>query len=143
MGRHAGWMTAACALAARQEGGAPHVLLLPEIAFNEGRFLAKVKQAVERYGQCVIAVSEGIKGPGGEFVSASGVKDAFGHEQLGGGAPLITNFVGASLGYKCRWALAGYLQRSARHIASATDVEQAYAVGRAAGEFAIAGKHPV
>jgi 6-phosphofructokinase 1 len=143
MGRHAGWMTAACALAARQEGGAPHVLLLPEIAFNEGRFLAKVKQAVERYGQCVIAVSEGIKGPGGEFVSASGVKDAFGHEQLGGVAPIIANLVGATLGYKCRWALAGYLQRSARHIASATDVEQAYAVGRAAVEFAIAGKHAV
>ena len=143
MGRHAGWMTAACALAAEEEGGAPHVLLLPEIAFDEGRFLAKVQQAVERYGHCVIAVSEGIKEPGGEFFSASGSKDAFGHVQLGGVAPVITNLVGAKLGYKCHWAVADYLQRSARHIASETDVQQAYAVGRAAVEFAIAGRNAV
>ena len=143
MGRHAGWMTAGCALAAEEEGGAPHVLLLPEIAFDEGRFLAKVQQAVERYGHCVIAVSEGIKGPGGEFLSASGSKDAFGHVQLGGVAPVITNLVGAKLGYKCHWAVADYLQRSARHIASETDVQQAYAVGRAAVEFAIAGRNAV
>ena len=143
MGRHAGWMTAACALAAEEEGGAPHVLLLPEIAFDEARFLAKVKQAVERYGHCVIAVSEGLKGPGREFLSASGSKDAFGHVQLGGVAPVITNLVGAKLGYKCHWAVADYLQRSARHIASETDVQQAYAVGRAAVEFAIAGRNAV
>jgi len=143
MGRHAGWMTAACALAAEEEGGAPHVLLLPEIAFDEARFLAKVKQAVERYGHCVIAVSEGLKGPSGEFLSASGSKDAFGHVQLGGVAPVITNLVGAKLGYKCHWAVADYLQRSARHIASETDVQQAYAVGRAAVEFAIAGRNAV
>ena len=143
MGRHAGWMTAGCALAAEEEGGAPHALLLPEIAFDEGRFLAKVHQAVERYGHCVIAVSEGIKRPGGEFLSASGSKDAFGHLQLGGVAPVITNLVGAKLGYKCHWAVADYLQRSARHIASETDVQQAYAVGRAAVEFAIAGRNAV
>ena len=143
MGRHAGWMTAACALSAEEEGGAPHVLLLPEIAFDEARFLAKVKQAVERYGHCVIAVSEGLKGPGREFLSASGSKDAFGHVQLGGVAPVITNLVGAKLGYKCHWAVADYLQRSARHIASETDVQQAYAVGRAAVEFAIAGRNAV
>jgi 6-phosphofructokinase 1 len=143
MGRHAGWMTAACALAAEEEGGAPHVLLLPEIAFDEARFLAKVKQAVERYGHCVIAVSEGLKGPGREFLSASGSKDAFGHVQLGGVAPVITSLVGAKLGYKCHWAVADYLQRSARHIASETDVQQAYAVGRAAVEFAIAGRNAV
>ena len=143
MGRHAGWMTAACALAAEEEGGAPHVLLLPEIAFDEARFLAKVKQAVERYGHCVIAVSEGLKGPGREFLSASGSKDAFGHVQLGGVAPVITNLVGAKLGYKCHWAVADYLQRSARHIASETDVQQAYAVGRAVVEFAIAGRNAV
>ena len=143
MGRHAGWMTAGCALAAEEEGGAPHVLLLPEIAFDEGRFLAKVQQAVERYGHCVIAVSEGVKGPGGEFLSASGSKDVFGHVQLGGVAPVITNLVGAKLGYKCHWAVADYLQRSARHIASETDVQQAYAVGRAAVEFAIAGRNAV
>ena len=143
MGRHAGWMTAACALAGEKEGDAPHVLLFPEIPFNEERFLNKVKQAVERYGHCVIAVSEGIKRQDGEFVSASGTKDAFGHTQLGGVAPVITNLIGAKLGYKCHWAVADYLQRSARHIASETDVEQAYAVGRAAVEFAIAGRNAV
>jgi 6-phosphofructokinase len=142
MGRHAGWMTAACALAAEREDGAPHVLLLPEIAFDEGRFLAKVEQAMERYGHCVIAVSEGIKGPHGEFLSA-GLEDAFGHAQLGGVAPIITNLIGEKLGYKCHWAVADYLQRSARHLASETDVQQAYAVGRAAVEFAIAGKNAV
>jgi 6-phosphofructokinase 1 len=136
-------MTAACALAAEQEGEAPHVLLLPEIAFDEGRFLAKVDGAVERHGHCIIAVSEGIKGPGGEFLSASGSKDAFGHVQLGGVAPVITRLITAKLGYKCHWAVADYLQRSARHIASETDVQQAYAVGRAAVEFAIAGKNAV
>ena len=143
MGRHAGWMTAACALAAEQEGDAPHVLLLPELPFHEERFLKKVQQAVERCGYCVIAVSEGIKRPDGEFLSASGVKDAFGHTQLGGVAPMITNLIAAKLGHKCHWAVADYLQRSARHIASQTDVDQAYAVGRAAVEFAIAGRNAV
>ena len=142
MGRNAGWMTAACALAAEQKGDAPHVLLLPEIAFHEGRFLAKVEEAVERYGHCVVAVSEGIKGLAGEFLSA-GVKDASGHAQLGGVAPIVTNLIGDKLRYKCHWAVADYLQRSARHIASETDVQQAYAVGRAAVEFAIAGKNAV
>jgi ATP-dependent phosphofructokinase / diphosphate-dependent phosphofructokinase len=143
MGRHAGWTTAACALAAEREGDAPHVLLLPEVEFNEGRFLAKVEEALERYGHCVIAVSEGVKGPDGEFLSASGSKDAFGHAQLGGVAPFITNLISAKLGCKCHWAVPDYLQRSARHIASETDVLQAYAVGRAAVEFAIAGRHAV
>jgi ATP-dependent phosphofructokinase / diphosphate-dependent phosphofructokinase len=143
MGRHAGWTTAACALAAEQEGDAPHVLLLPEVAFNEGRFLAKVEGALERYGHCVIAVSEGIKRPDGEFLSASGLEDVFGHTQLGGAAPLITNLITAKLGCKCHWAVPDYLQRSARHIASKTDVEQAYAVGRAAVEFAVAGRNAV
>jgi 6-phosphofructokinase 1 len=143
MGRHAGWMTAACALAAERQGDAPHVLLLPELAFDEGRFLNRVEQAVEQYGCCVIAVSEGIKRPDGEFVAASGIKDAFGHTQLGGVAPVITNLIAAKLGHKCHWAVADYLQRSARHIASQTDVEQAYAVGRAAVEFAIAGRNAV
>src|SRR5262245_30219023 len=143
MGRHAGWTTAACALAAEREGDAPHVLLLPEVAFNEQRFLAKVRASVEQYGHCVIAVSEGVKGPDGEFLSASRSKDAFGHAQLGGVAPLITNLISGRLGFKCHWAVADYLQRSARHIASATDVQQAYAVGRAAVEFAIAGRSAV
>jgi 6-phosphofructokinase 1 len=113
------------------------------VAFKEERFLAKVEEALERYGYCVIAASEGVKGPDGEFLSASGLKDAFGHTQLGGIAPLITNLISAKLGCKCHWAVADYLQRSARHIASETDVEQAYAVGRAAVEFAIAGRSAV
>jgi ATP-dependent phosphofructokinase / diphosphate-dependent phosphofructokinase len=143
MGRHAGWMTAACALAAEREGDAPHVLLLPEVAFKEGRFLAKVEDALERYDHCVIAASEGVRGPDGEFLSASGAEDAFGHAQLGGVAPLITNLISAKLSCKCHWAVPDYLQRSARHIASETDVEQAYAVGRVAVEFAIAGRSAV
>ena len=143
MGRHAGWATAACALAAEREGEAPHILLLPEVLFNEERFLSKVERALERYGQCVVAVAEGVKGPDGEFLSASGSTDAFGHAQLGGAAPVITNLIGAKLGSKCHWAVPDYLQRSARHIASETDLQQAYAVGRAAVEFAIAGRSAV
>jgi ATP-dependent phosphofructokinase / diphosphate-dependent phosphofructokinase len=143
MGRHAGWTTAACALAAEHEGDAPHILLLPEIAFDQGRFLAKVEDALERYDQCVIAVSEGVKGPDGEFLSASGLTDSFGHAQLGGVAPLISNLISTKLGCKCHWAVPDYLLRSARHIASETDLQQAYAVGRAAVEFAINGRNAV
>jgi len=142
MGRHAGWATAACALAADREGDAPHILLLPEVPFDERRFLAKVEETLQRRGHCVIAVSEGIKGADGEFL-ASGVKDAFGHAQLGGVAPVITRLISAKLGCRCHWAVPDYLQRSARHIASATDLEQAYAVGRAAVEFALAGSNAV
>jgi len=143
MGRHAGWTTAACALAADHEGDGPHILLLPEVAFDEGRFLRKVAEALERYDHCVIAVSEGVKGPDGEFLSASGLKDSFGHAQLGGVAPLISNLISTKLDCKCHWAVPDYLLRSARHIASETDLEQAYAVGRAAVEFAIAGRNAV
>ena len=143
MGRHAGWTTAACALAAEHEDDAPHLLLLPEVAFDEGRFLDKVEQALARYGHCVIAVSEGLKRADGAFFAASEVQDAFGHSQLGGVAPLLTNLIGARLGCRCHWAVPDYLQRSARHIASRTDVEQAYAVGCAAVEFAAAGRSGV
>jgi 6-phosphofructokinase 1 len=118
-------------------------LLLPEVTFNEERFLAKVDKALERYDHCVIAVSEGVKRPDGEFLSASGLQDAFGHTQLGGVAPIVTNLITAKLGCRCHWAVPDYLQRSARHIASRTDVEQAYAVGRAAVEFAVAGRSAV
>jgi ATP-dependent phosphofructokinase / diphosphate-dependent phosphofructokinase len=97
MGRHAGWTTAACALAAEEDGGAPHILLLPEVTFNEEPFLARVETALTRYGHCVIAVSEGIKGPDGQFLSASGSMDTFGHTQLGGVAPVITNLISAKL----------------------------------------------
>ena len=143
MGRHAGWTTAACALAAEQEGDAPHILLLPEVAFNEGRFLPKVEEVLKRHGHCVVAVSEGVKGPDGEFLAASGLRDAFGHSQLGGVAPVITGLISAQIGCKCHWAVPDYLQRSARHLASEIDVQQAYAVGRAAVDFAIAGKSAV
>ena len=142
MGRHAGWTTAACALAAEREGDGPHILLLPEVAFDERRFLARVEQVLARCGHCVIAASEGIKGADGEFL-ASSTEDVFGHAQLGGVAPLIAKLITARLGCRCHWAVPDYLQRSARHIASTTDVEHAYAVGRAAVEFAIAGRSAV
>ena len=143
MGRHAGWTTAASALAAEHEGDAPHILLLPEIAFDEGRFLAKVEEALARHDQCVIVVSEGLKGANDEFLSATGTMDSFGHAQLGGVAPLISNLIAAKIGCKCHWAVPDYLLRSARHIASGTDLEQAYAVGRAAVEFAVGGQNAV
>jgi ATP-dependent phosphofructokinase / diphosphate-dependent phosphofructokinase len=142
MGRHAGWAAAACALAAERDGDAPHILLLPEVPFDEGRFLAKVEGTLARYDHCVIAVSEGVKGPDGAFLTA-GLEDVFGHSQLGGVVPLITRLIGSRLGCRCHWAVPDYLQRSARHIASETDVEQAYAVGRAAVELAIAGRNAV
>src|SRR5262249_31989079 len=129
--------------ASEQEGGPPHILLLPEVTFDQERFLAKVGQVLDRHGHCVIAASEGVKAPDGEFLAKSGLKDAFGHAQLGGVAPMLTGVIRAKLGCKCHWAVADYLQRSARHIASETDVEQAYAVGRAAVEFALAGKTAV
>lgn len=143
MGRHAGWITAACALAHEAPDDAPHVLLLPEIAFDEEKFLARVQQTVEQYGHCVIAVSEGVKDAEGRFLSDSGVRDAFGHAQLGGVAPVIANLVKQKLGYKFHWAVADYLQRAARHLGSLTDVEQAYAVGKAAVELALAGHNAV
>lgn len=143
MGRHAGWITAACGLAAEAEGEGPHILLFPEVEFDEEKFLAKVKATVEKYDHCVIGVSEGIKGKDGKFFAESGLKDAFGHAQLGGVAPAIAQLIKDKLGYKYHWAVADYLQRAARHIASKTDVDQAYALGQAAVEFALAGKNSV
>ncbi len=143
MGRHAGWITAACGLAAEQEGDAPQVLLFPEITFDEARFLAKVDATVKKYGYCAIAASEGLRRPDGKYLSESGLVDAFGHAQLGGVAPVIANLVKDKLGYKYHWAVADYLQRAARHIASKTDLEQSYAVGREAVRFALAGKNAV
>ena len=139
MGRHAGWITAAVGLAQEKAGQAPHVLLFPEIAFDEAAFLAKVDESVKRYGYCAIGVSEGLQDKDGRFLSESGLKDAFGHAQLGGVAPMIANLVKAKLGYKYHWAVADYLQRAARHIASKTDLEQSYAVGKAAVELAVKG----
>ncbi len=143
MGRNAGWITAACGLAAEHDGDAPHILLFPEIAFDEHRFIAKVALTVERHGNCVIAVSEGLRNKDGKFFAESGLRDAFGHSQLGGVAPLIANLVKEKLKLKTRWAIADYLQRAARHIASKVDVEQAYAVGKAAVEFAMNGHNAV
>ena len=143
MGRHAGWIAAAAGLAAERSGDAPHLILFPEKVFDEDAFVARVAKTVKRYGHCVVAVSEGIKYPDGRFVAASGGRDAFGHAQLGGVAPQLAQLVKARLGLKYHWAVADYLQRAARHLASKTDVEQAYAVGKAAVALALAGENAV
>ena len=143
MGRHAGWIAAAGGLAAEFEGDAPHLIVFPEIPFDEERFLARVRECVEVHGYCVVVVSEGARYPDGRFLSEAGARDAFGHAQLGGVAPVVAEMIRGRHGYKFHWAVADYLQRAARHIASGTDVEQAYAMGRAAVEFALAGKSAV
>ncbi len=139
MGRHAGWIAAAGGLAGQRRGEAPHIILFPEIAFDKERFLARVKQCVSDFGYCVIVVSEGAKYADGKFLAEAGTKDAFGHTQLGGVGPVVANMVREAHGYKFHWAVADYLQRAARHIASRVDVEQAYAVGKAAVEYASPG----
>lgn len=143
MGRHAGWIAAAGGLAAEKDGDSPHIILLPEVPLNVEAFLKKVQDTVKKYDHCSIVVSEGVKNADGTFVSEQGLVDAFGHKQLGGVAPVIAKLIKDNLKYKYHWAVADYLQRAARHIASKTDVEQAYAMGRAAVEFALAGKNAV
>jgi 6-phosphofructokinase 1 len=143
MGRHAGWIAAAGGLAGQKPGDAPQVILFPEITFDEAAFLARVKGSVEKNGYCVIVVSEGVKNAEGKFLAEAGTRDAFGHAQLGGVGPVIAGLVKDKLGYKYHWAVADYLQRAARHIASKTDVDQAYAVGKAAVEYAVKGMHAV
>ncbi|MDP8985925.1 MAG: 6-phosphofructokinase [Pseudomonadota bacterium] len=143
MGRHAGWLAAASGLGCEKSGDAPHIILFPEIAFDRPRFLTKVKQAVEKYGYCVVVVSEGVRNPDGKFLAEAGTTDAFGHAQLGGVGPVVAQMTQQAFGYKFHWAVADYLQRSGRHIASAVDVAQAYAVGKAAVEFALKGKNAV
>jgi 6-phosphofructokinase len=143
MGRHAGWIAASAGLASQDETQGPHIILFPEIAFNPEKFLAKVKQCVKRYGYCVIAASEGTHYKDGRFLADSGLKDAFGHSQLGGVAPLLSTLIKDKLQLKTHWAVSDYLQRSARHIVSATDLKQAYAVGKAAVDFAYKGKNSV
>jgi len=143
MGRHAGWITAACGLAAEREGEAPHILLFPEVEFDQEKFLARVDNDVRKYGYCTVGVSEGLRWPDGKFLSESGLRDAFGHAQLGGVAPLIAQLVQTNLKQKYHWAVADYLQRAARHIASKTDAAQSYAVGKAAVELAVKGRSGV
>jgi len=143
MGRHAGWIAAAGGLAGATPDDAPHIILLPEVPFNQRKFLQRVKRSVEKNEYCVVVVSEGAQYKNGRFLADAGTTDAFGHKQLGGAAQIIAQMVRDELGYKYHYAVADYLQRSARHIASATDVAQAYAVGKAAVEMALAGKNAV
>jgi 6-phosphofructokinase len=143
MGRHAGWIAAAGGLAGKGPGDAPHIILFPEIPFNKRAFLKRVRECVTQYDYCVIVVSEGASYANGKFLAEAGTRDAFGHAQLGGVAPVVAQMVRDNLGYKYHYAIADYLQRSARHIASATDVKQAYAVGKAAVKMAISGETAV
>ena len=143
MGRHAGWMAASSALARTSNEDAPHIILLPEVTFNQKDFLALVKQVVAKHGYCVVVVSEGVKNSKGKFLAESDRRDAFGHSQLGGIAPFISELINNKLKIKNHWAVADYLQRSARHIASKVDLEQAQAVGSFAIKYALAGMNGV
>ena len=143
MGRHAGWIAAAGGLAGSGAGDAPHIILFPEVPFDTDRFLARVRESVERHEYCVIVASEGARYADGRFLSEAGGTDAFGHKQLGGLAPVLANMVRENLGFKHHYAISDYLQRSARHLASATDLVHAYAAGRAGVEVAVEGGNAV
>jgi len=140
MGRHAGWIAAAGGLAQQERGDPPHVILFPEVPLDKEALLQKVDRAVKKHGYCSIVVSEGVQDQEGNFLADSGRRDAFGHAQLGGVAPVVANMISDTLGYKNHWAVSDYLQRSARHIGSKNDVEQAYAMGQAAVQLALQGK---
>jgi 6-phosphofructokinase 1 len=141
MGRHAGWIAAAGGLV--EDHGIPVVILFPEIEFDQKKFLAAVDKKVKEHGFCTIVVSEGCHYPDGKFLAEQGTRDAFGHAQLGGAAPVVANMIKEALGHKFHWAVADYLQRAARHIASKTDVKQAYELGQKAVELAIKGENAV
>jgi 6-phosphofructokinase len=141
MGRHAGWIAAAGGLV--EDYGFPVVILFPEVEFDPEKFLAQVESRVKEHGHCTVVVSEGCHYPDGKFIAEQGIKDVFGHAQLGGAAPVVADMIKEALGYRYHWAVADYLQRAARHIASATDVQQAYELGKAAVELALAGKNSV
>ena len=143
MGRHAGWIAAAGAMASTDDNEIPIVVLFPEVEFDKDKFLAAVDAKVKKFGYCSVVVSEGVHWPDGKFLAETGLKDAFGHSQLGGAAPVVANMIQDGLGYKYHWAVADYLQRAARHIASKSDVDQAYATGKAAVEFALKGHNSV
>ena len=143
MGRHAGWIAASSGLAHDKNNSAPHIILLPEIPFYKAKFLKRVKETIKKHGFCVIVVSEGARFKNGEFIADAGTVDSFGHKQLGGVAPTIAGMIKDNLGYKYHWAVSDYLQRAARHISSKTDLDQAYAVGKAAVRFALSGENAV
>ena len=143
MGRHAGWLAASAGLAKSKNNSAPHIILLPEITFNEKLFLKKVKEVVKKEDYCVIVVSEGAKYKNGKFLADAGTVDSFGHKQLGGVAPRIAEMISNKLGFKYHWAVSDYLQRSARHISSQVDLDHAYAVGKAAVEYASSGENAI
>lgn len=143
MGRHAGWIAAAGGLAADADNDIPIIILFPEVEFDQEAFLANCKQKIESHGYVIVVVSEGAHWPDGRFLAEQGTKDAFGHAQLGGAAPVVANMIKQKLGYKFHWSVADYLQRAARHLASKTDVDQAYAVGKAAVELALEGKNAI
>ena len=143
MGRHAGWIAAAVGLADDESTPIPLLLLFPEIAFDQTAFLAAVDAKVKQHGYCCVGVSEGLKNADGKLLAEAGTTDAFGHAQLGGVGPLVANLIKDKLGQKYHWAVADYLQRAARHLASKTDLDQAYAVGKAAVDLAVAGKNAV
>jgi 6-phosphofructokinase len=141
MGRHAGWIAAAGGLV--EDHGIPVVILFPEIEFDQKKFLARVNKLVKEHGYCTVVVSEGCHYPDGTFLAEQGTRDAFGHAQLGGAAPVVANMIKDALGHKFHWAVADYLQRAARHIASKTDVKQAYELGKKAVELAVKGHNSV
>ncbi len=143
MGRHAGWMAASSALARTEKNDAPHIILLPEVTFNLNNFLSKIKKVVNQNGYCVIVASEGVKNNKGKFLAETDTKDAFGHPQLGGVAPYLSSIINKKLKLKNHWAVSDYLQRSARHIASKTDLLHAEAVGIHAVRYAIKGMNGV
>jgi ATP-dependent phosphofructokinase / diphosphate-dependent phosphofructokinase len=143
MGRHAGWIAAAGGLAADVDNDIPILILFPEVEFDQEAFLAKCKEKVESKGYVIVVVSEGAHWPDGRFLAEQGTRDAFGHAQLGGAAPVVANMIKDKLDYKFHWSVADYLQRAARHLASKTDVDQAYAVGKAAVELALEGKNAI
>ena len=143
MGRHAGWLAASAGLAQSKNNSAPHIILLPEVTFNEKLFLKRVKEVVKKEDYCVIVVSEGAKYNNGKFLADAGTVDSFGHKQLGGVAPRIAEMINDKLGFKYHWAVSDYLQRSARHISSQVDLDHAYAVGKAAVEYASSGENAI
>jgi len=143
MGRHAGWIAASSGLAHDKNNSAPHIILLPEVPFYKAKFLKRVKDTIKKHGFCVIVVSEGARFKNGEFIADAGTVDSFGHKQLGGVAPTIAEMIKDNLGLKYHWAVSDYLQRAARHISSKTDLDQAYAVGKAAVKFALSGENAV